>query len=63
MITFGRNKKEVTQEWTKMRNENSIICTLHDIEPTIRIIKTIRIILAAHIACMEQIRNTDKYLI
>jgi hypothetical protein len=63
IIKFGRNKKEVTQEWTKLRNENAVIYTLHDIEPIIRIIKSIRMILAANVARIEQIRNTDTNLI
>jgi len=58
---FGPMRAEVTREWGKLHNEK-----LNDLYPStniVRVIKSRRMMLAGHVACMEESTGVYKVLV
>jgi hypothetical protein len=61
MMIFGPKGDEVTGEWRKLHNK--AIPHLYSLSSIIRVIKSMRIRLAGHIAQMWEKRNTYRLLV
>jgi hypothetical protein len=58
---FGPKRDEVTREWRKLLNEE--LCDLYSLPSIIRIIKSMRMSWAGHVARMGEKRNAYRLLV